>query len=173
MRPRLGTTASVGILVLWIVFPFPGVACRSIEPTERIAIDLGGGQAALLAIYVEERPDADPGMSLAGSASMSEPAALRCSAVASFPLSAFPTSRLAARPAEIARSMQDIMKKLGVDACEVSTFYENDTSEEIAEHELCLTETFAFGERKHWSISSESFCWEPAGFEIVSADESL
>ncbi len=94
-----------------------------------------------------------------------------CSAWIEIPLSKFPTSRLATRPADIARSMRDVMKKLGARECEVEAYYENDTGEEIPKHELCLRETFEFGERKHWSKSREAYCWEPAAdVEVVILD---
>ena len=68
--------------------------------------------------------------------------------------------------------MRDVVEKLGAKECRVGVFYQNDTPDEIAEHELCYVETFRFGERKHWSVSSEERCWEPELFEeaVASVD---
>ena len=165
--------AVLALLGLGIVLPSPGHGCPYVEPTERIAIDLGAGQSAMLEIYVVTPPDADPGMSLADGPLVRDASTSRCTASIDVPLSAFPTSRIAYRPVDVARSMQDVLKKLDVGSCDIAVFYDNDTDEEIPEHELCLQETFAFGERKHWSISSESFCWAPEDFELVSFEESI
>lgn len=93
-----------------------------------------------------------------------------CSAWVSVPLSAFPSSRLATRPADVARSLRDVVEKMGATECTIMVVHENDTQDEIAEHELCLSETFRFGERRVWSTGPESFCWEPEAEELVSVE---
>ena len=136
--------------------PQCGASCIVYEAVEMISIEIAPGKSALLDIYAYASSGESGG----------------CSAAIQIPLSSFPTSRLATRPADIARSMRDIVKKIGAKECEVQVYYENDTGEEIAEHELCLTETFEFGDRKHWSKSSEAYCWEPemTEVEIVTLD---
>lgn len=151
----------------------PNVAfgCPYTPPTDEVAIALGAGRAASLRLYVVDPEDADPGLSTPSAAPMTRIETRRCFAMIDMPLSAFPTSRLAMRPADVARSMRDLVEKHGIGTCEIAVFYENDTNEEIAEHELCLQETFAFGERKHWSLAREAFCWEPEPPEFAGIEE--
>ena len=145
-----------------------GASCFVVSPTDEISIAFGGGRASSLRLYVYDSEITGDGTSAPMSDPMSAMATRRCHASIAIPLSAFPTSRLATRPVDIARSMRDLVKKHGIEACEIAVLYENDTNEEIAEHELCLRETFAFGGRKHWSIARERTCWEPDEFELAS-----
>ncbi len=159
-----------GLIAGLITAPNTGASCVVASPTDEISIAFGGGHAASLRLYVDDREGA-AAMSTAFSDPTSAMATRRCQASIAIPLSAFPTSRLATRPADIARSMRDLVKEHGIEACEIVVLYENDTNEAIAEHELCLRETFAFGERKHWSIASERTCWEPEASELLSSVE--
>lgn len=93
-----------------------------------------------------------------------------CSAWVSVPLSAFPSARLATRPADVARSLRDAVAKMGATECTVMVVLDNDTQDDFAEHELCLEETFRFGERRVWSTGPESFCWEPSEEDLVSTE---
>ncbi|MBY0401421.1 hypothetical protein K2X89_14070 [Myxococcota bacterium] len=93
-----------------------------------------------------------------------------CSAWVAVPLSAFPSTRLATRPADVARSLRDVVEKMGATECTIMVTHQNDTHEEIAEHELCLSETFRFGERRVWSSGPESFCWEPSEEELAAVE---
>ncbi len=150
------TVATIAVLT---ALPARGQGCFSypVGASETIAIELALGRTAML--EVELLTDA------MGDSS--------CSAWIEVPLSSFPTSRLATRPADIARSMRDVVKKLGVKECDVFVRFENDTQEELADHELCLHERFEFGARKHWSLSSEGYCWEPdpnSEVELVEVD---
>ena len=169
LRHRTRLAAGAG---LWLALTSSSsaVACPYIEPTTEIAVDLGGGRVSMLRIYVETPDETAWRLEQTEDEPMSRDPSPGCSASLWIPLSTFPTSRVATRPAEVARSMHETMKTLGVSTCEVAVGYENDTAEEIAEHELCLRETFAFGNRKHWSVSSESFCWEPEEVEVVTVD---
>lgn len=170
----------VALLGLGTSAPTPSKGCPVFEPTERISIDLGRGQAALLEIYAEKIEIGDAADREVESMSREMISgeirqtnilpSRRCTAWIQIPLSIFPSSRLATRPADIARSMRDVMKKLAVQECRVGVAYLNDTNDAIPEHELCFVETFAFGERKHWSTSSESPCWQPEDFEIVTTE---
>lgn len=160
----------VALLGLGTSVPSPSKSCPVFEPTEQISIDLGRGQAALLEIYAEEIENGNREMSSSEIQQTNITPSRRCTAWIEIPLSIFPSSRLATRPADIARSMRDVMKKLAVHECRVEVIYLNDTTDEIPEHELCFVETFAFGERKHWSTSSESPCWQPEDFEIVTTE---
>lgn len=121
--------------------------CFSSEVAEsrEIAIDLGGGKTAILRASV----------------STNDEGGLKCWAWIEIPLSNFPTSRLAMRPADVVRSMHDIVKELGSGECTVTVSYENDVEEDIAEHELCVQQDIAFGRRKLWTRTDERFCWEP------------
>lgn len=168
--PRLALIATAQIVGL-MPTPTADASCFVESPTDEISIAFGGGHAASLRLFVYDRESAANGMSVRTSDPMSAMASRRCQASIAIPLSAFPTSRLATRPVDIARSMQDLVEKHGIEACEIAVLYENDTNEEIAEHELCLRETFAFGERKHWSIARERTCWEPDEFERASGIE--
>lgn len=110
-------------------------------------------------IFLEIAPGRNVEVSIGGMTRADEGPS--CAAWASVPLSAFPSTRLATRPADVARSLRDAVEKMGATECVVSVLLENDTGEEIADHELCLTETFRFGERRVWSSGAEAFCWEP------------
>ncbi len=164
---HLAVSLGLGLAAL---LPTPARGCPYVEPTAQIAIDLGGGQIAMLRIFVESPEEVAWRTSQAESARMSQDPAPNCAATIDVPLSAFPTSRLASRPADMARSIHETLKALDVRTCEVSVFYENDTNEEIAQHELCLSETFAFGARKYWSLSHETYCWEPEDFEVAGIE---
>jgi len=139
-------------------FPIPTARAScfvEVEPDQTIAIELVPGTSALLQVF--KTPDADDGSG--------------CHAWIEVPLSIFPSSRLATRPADVARSMHDVARAIGIEECDVAVYYENDTDEEMTEQELCIDETFRFGERKHWSVSSEGPCWEAEEeVEVVSVD---
>lgn len=148
----------------------PAPACMMVEPTAQIAIDFGGGRVSMLRLYVESPEEVAWRMRETEDVRMSQDPAPRCSASIRIPLSAFPTSRLATRPADVARAMHESVKAQGVQRCEVAVYYENDTDEAIPEHELCLIEPFAFGDRDHWSLSRETSCWEPEESELVGTE---
>ena len=84
-----------------------------------------------------------------------------CSASIQVSLSNFPSSRLATRPKDIAIVIREVVDLWDLDRCTVYVSYDNDTDEEFAEHELCLTEEFRFDSGAYWSASSERYCWEP------------
>ncbi len=170
--PWTGATAALVGLGLAVPPPSAGGCFDYYPPTELISIEIAPGHAALLEIRVETGAKTSSEMSSDGSAEVSTDASAatrpRCTACIEVPLSKFPSSRLATRPVDVARSMQDVMQKLGGGECGITVSYENDTGEEIPSHELCVSETFEFGARKHWSKSSETFCWAPEDFESVS-----
>lgn len=143
------TAATVALLM---APPARGQGCSFSEVgvSETIAIELAMGKTAMLQVHLS----AD---------ALGETS---CTAWITVPLSSFPTSRLAARPSDIARSMRDVVKKLGAKECAVMVEYENDTGEELAEHELCLMETFGFGRGTLWSKAREGYCWEPDSSEV-------
>ena len=85
-----------------------------------------------------------------------------CRAYFSVPLSAFPTSRLATRPADVARVLHELARKWETNRCVVRVHHENDTEERFAPHELCLVETFAFDGGRPRSVSRETTCWGEA-----------
>ena len=162
-RPQLSALPRVLALVtsslgLGLVSPSASGDCvvilNDIEDT--ISLEIAPGRNIDVEIGGMTKKDGDPS----------------CSASAFVPLSAFPTSRLALRPVDIVQSLRDVVEKIGAKECSVRVYFDNDTGEELAAHELCLTETFRFGERKAWSISREPFCWEPDLDEeqIVSVD---
>lgn len=84
-----------------------------------------------------------------------------CSASIQVSLSNFPSSRLATRPKDIAIVIREVVDLWELDHCTVRVWYDNDTDEEFAEHELCLSEEFRFDSGAFWSASSERYCWEP------------
>lgn len=156
-HPTDRSIALAAALALWagLASLAPGIARACPVPydlEDAISLEIAPGRSAEVSIG---------GMTRAGGAPS-------CSAWVSVPLSAFPSTRLATRPADVARSLRDAVEKMGASECEISVMFDNDTGEEIADHELCLTETFRFGERRIWSSSPETFCWEPTP---ASADE--
>lgn len=92
-----------------------------------------------------------------------------CTAHVQVELSAFPSSRLATRPSEIAAILRELTDEWGVDRCTVYVSYENDTQDELEEHELCLMGEFRFDKGDFWGVSSEGFCWEPSDLDVVFA----
>jgi len=141
---------------LGLAVPEAGSACIDVayDVEESISLEIAPGRNAEVKIGGMSRAAEGPS----------------CSAWVSVPLSAFPSTRLATRPADVARSLRDAVEKMGATECEVSVLFDNDTGEEIAEHELCLTETFRFGERRVWSSGPEAFCWEPDAESLVSVE---
>jgi hypothetical protein len=171
--PLPWTGATAALMSLGLAAPPPSTGCPVfISPTELISIEIAPGYAALLEVFVETSSEqsADTSADMTMDSDTSADSAARCMAWINVPLSKFPSSRLATRPVDIARSMRDVMQKLGGRECEVVVLYENDTDEEIPEHELCVSEIFEFGARTHWSKSSEAYCWEPDDFELVTTE---
>jgi hypothetical protein len=78
-------------------------------------------------------------------------------------LSSFPSSRVAMRPSDVAPAIRDIAKEWHVKECVITVWYENDTTQEMAEQEQCVTGTFGFDGRASWPTSSERSCWEATG----------
>jgi hypothetical protein len=85
-----------------------------------------------------------------------------CTSVIHVKLSGFPTSRVATRPGDVAAAVRDVADLWKVSECQVTVVFENDTSEELAEHETCVTGLFRYDKGDYWSSSSEDYCWEPA-----------
>jgi hypothetical protein len=94
-----------------------------------------------------------------------------CSATIQVSLSSFPSSRLATRPKDVAVAVREVLDLWEIDNCTVQVWYDNDTGEEFAEHELCLSEDFRFDNGAYWSASAERYCWEPSDFEFDEAVE--
>jgi hypothetical protein len=91
-----------------------------------------------------------------------------CIATANIPLSRFPTARVAARPSQLAAALREIADEWGVEECSIWITYENDTGDELADHELCVTGSFAYDKGDYWSSSSETNCWEPSELRLDS-----
>jgi len=89
-----------------------------------------------------------------------------CVASIQVSLSQFPSSRLATRPKDVAIAIREVIDSWEIENCTVSVWYDNDTGEEFAEHELCLTEDFNFDSGAFWSASAERYCWDPSDFEV-------
>lgn len=155
----LGSGLGAGLVLcagLQLAVPETSRACPvpAYDLEESISLEIAPGRNAEVRIGGMTRADEGPA----------------CSAWVSVPLSVFPSTRLATRPADVARSLRDVVEKMGASECTIFVMHENDTQEELAEHELCLNETFRFGERRVWSTGPESFCWEPEEEELVSAE---
>lgn len=125
--------------------PSTAQGCIVSVPDESISIELAPGTNALVELYLASGENGET----------------FCGAEVGVPLSAFPTARLALRPADVARSLHDFARASGARQCQIVVMYENDTGEALAEHELCLIEVFRFGERRHWSVEPETTCWAP------------
>lgn len=85
----------------------------------------------------------------------------RCVAYYEIELSAFPTSRLASRPHDIAPALRETAEELGVDECQITVHFLDDKGDELEPHETCITGTFKYDKGDFWSSSSEDFCWHP------------
>lgn len=169
--PLPWTGATAALMSLGLAVPPSSAGCFDyLPPTELISIEVTPGYAALLEIWVETSSESTSDGTADMTIDTTTATGARCTASIEVPLSKFPSSRLATRPVDVARSMRDVMQKLGGGICEIAVIYENDTGEETPSHELCVAETFEFGARKHWSMSSETFCWEPGEFGLVSSE---
>jgi hypothetical protein len=93
-----------------------------------------------------------------------------CSASIQVSLSAFPSSRLATRPKDVAIAIRELIDVWEIENCTIQVWYDNDTGEEFAEYELCLTEDFNFDAGAFWSASAERYCWQPSDFEFSDED---
>lgn len=85
---------------------------------------------------------------------------IHCSASITVPLSAFPTSRVASRPADFTSHMRDTVREWGLNKCHVFVTYENDVEDALTQEESCLVELFRFQGDSVWSGGSEKYCWE-------------
>ena len=94
-----------------------------------------------------------------------------CSASIQVSLSSFPSSRLATRPKDVAIAVREVIDSWEIDNCTIRVWYNNDTGEEFAEHELCLTEDFKFDNGAYWSASVERYCWQPSDFEQLEGED--
>ena len=89
-----------------------------------------------------------------------------CMASTTIPLSRFPTARVAARPSQLAAALREIADEWGVKECSIWISYENDTGDDLADHELCVTGSFAYDKGDYWSSSSERNCWNPSAISF-------
>lgn len=143
----VGASLVVGVVAAPALADMEVLACGGApEPTNMISIDLGYGPPAMLRAY--GYTDAE-GKTV-------------CQAMIEIPLSSSPAASLRVRPADVARSMHDLVKQIGATECELMVFYENDVGERVAEHELCVEQTFSFTQRRVRALSDESFCWTPS-----------
>lgn len=142
---RLVPLLSAASLSAGFATPSTAQGCLVSVPDASISIELAPGASALVEIYLAR----------------DENGVTFCGAEVGVPLSAFPTARLALRPADVARSLHDFARTSGARECRILVMYENDTGEALAEHELCLIEVFRFGERRHGSLEPETTCWDP------------
>jgi hypothetical protein len=85
-----------------------------------------------------------------------------CYANTTVRLSSFPSSRLATRPDEIAAAIRELADEWSAAECEVFVTYENDTGDDLEDHEQCVKGTFKYDKGDYWSSSPETNCWEAA-----------
>ncbi len=85
-----------------------------------------------------------------------------CYAYATVRLSSFPSARLAIRPSEIASAIRELANRWGATECAIFVSYENDTGDDLSDHERCVKASFKYDKGDFWSSSSESACWESA-----------
>ena len=83
-----------------------------------------------------------------------------CSASISVPLSAYPSLRLAARPADFASHIREQLDEWKVSKCSVVVWLNNDTGDDLLEEESCLSEEFRYDGDSVWSVSSETLCYD-------------
>jgi hypothetical protein len=86
-----------------------------------------------------------------------------CEATISVPLSLYPSARLAARPADFASEIREVLDAWGASKCSVQVWLQNDTDDDLSEEESCLSEDFRYDGDSVWSVSSESFCYHERG----------
>jgi hypothetical protein len=82
-----------------------------------------------------------------------------CSASISVPVSAFPSVRLVARPADFASDLREKLDEWDDEKCSVVVWLNNDTGDELENEETCLVETFRYDGDSVWSASSEESCY--------------
>ena len=135
----LGTTGLAGT----------SVACPVAIPDETaaVSIDLAPGVAHDFTVDVFERRNEEG--ELVGRA---------CYANLMVPLSAFPSVSNRLDTAAVARTIQESAAALGVEACEVTIYYE-DPKEELTLRERCVDATFGFSDDDFWTTESESSCF--------------
>ena len=130
------------------------IILEAADKSQTIAIEVAPGVSAEATVEYYDRS--------AGIADLVDAAeAPACRATLDVTLSSFPSSRLATRPGDVARAIRDIAKEWGARECVITVWYQNDTNEEMADYEQCVTGTFGFDGRSSWSTSSERNCWEP------------
>jgi len=115
--------------------------------SESISIGLGGGESAEVEVFYHE-----------GLAESED--GIACEAWVAVPLSAFPTWRLATRPSQVAPAIRDLASRWGARECRVVVVLHNDTGEDVAEREECVTARFRYEDRDWWASSSEVPCDE-------------
>ena len=83
-----------------------------------------------------------------------------CSAMITVPLSAYPSVRLAARPADMADAIREKLDDWNVSKCSVTVWIDNDTGDELASEDTCLREEFRYDGDSVWSAGSETSCYD-------------
>lgn len=143
--------AGVPILTLLGVLTMPQTAASNTSGNQydddTIPVSISPTQTQPLHIYYSEVQDAS------GTATF-------CSATISVPLSAYPSARLVARPADFASHIREKLDEWNVSKCSVVVWLNNDTEDDLPVEESCLSEEFRYDGDSVWSVSSESLCYD-------------
>ena len=151
IHPRRSSIDIASVVTLIIGSTVDAIACPvfGADETQTLSVQMSSGVHAEVNIeFYKGRPDEE------GSGA--------CLANAIVQLSGFPTSRVAARPTQLAAALREIADEWGVKECTIMVAYENDTGDDLAQHELCVIGSFGYDKGDYWSTSSERNCWEPS-----------
>ena len=132
--------------LLQLALPAAASGCFSYAgPSETIAVSLGGRMSAEMTITYSEDLEKVEGE-------------VACEAYLTVPLSAFPTWRVATRPADVAPAIRDVASRWGARECRVIVGLHNDTGEKLPAGDDCFWGLFRFEGRDSWASSSERRC---------------
>jgi len=113
--------------------------------TETLSVALAGDTSAELQVsYYEELAEIED--------------EIICQAWISVPLSAFPTWRLATRPADVAPLIRDVADRWGARECAIAVWLQNDTGDDLAEGDECMAGLFRYESGDWWASSAEWRC---------------
>jgi hypothetical protein len=137
---------ALSLCLLYLATPAAAFGCFSyVGESETIAVSLGGRMSAEMVVEYYETLEETEGQ-------------FACEAYVQVPLSAFPTWRLATRPADLAPAIRDLASRWGARECKVSVWLRNDTGEDLPPGDECIAGLFRYEGRDWWASSGERRC---------------